>query len=99
MKRGLLIGGLIQRLILTLTGKIRMKTAILTILNAFKLRASIITLLVMLATYVLFIILVHISSSVLLVFKGLNELTNCSSVSEGVNKCLEVSSDVLIDKD
>ena len=76
-----------------------MKTAILTVLNTFKLRALIITLLVMLATHVLFIMLMYISISVLLVFKCLDELTNCDSISRGVDKCSEVSDDVLIDED
>ena len=76
-----------------------MKTAILTVLNAFKPRASIIILSVTLTAYILFIILMYISVSVLLVFKCLNELTNCSSISEGVNEHLKISGDVLIDKD
>ena len=96
MKRGLSIRGLVQRLILTLTRKIRMKTAILTILNAFKLRASIITLSVTLATHALSIMLVHVSPSVLLVFECLDELANCGSTSGGVDKCSEVSGDVLV---
>ena len=75
-----------------------MKIIILTVLNTFKLRVSIITLSVTLITYILFIMLMYISLSVLLVFKCLNELANCDSISERVNKHLKVSNDVLIDE-
>ena len=54
---------------------------------------------VMLTAYALFIILMHVSLSVLLIFECLNELTNCDSISEGVNECLEISDNILIDKD
>ena len=42
---------------------------------------------------------VNISSSVFFEFENLNELTDCDSISEGINKSSEISEDVLINKD
>ena len=89
---------------MTLTRKVRIKAVILTVSIPFKLRTSIFTVSITVtltahALSVTFIMSVYISSSVFLEFEGLNELTDCDSISREVNKSSEISDNVLIDKD